>query len=426
MIQSSHRAHGLRFIQHEFQVPLHYQHPQSEQITVFAREVWDANKDRESLPFLVFLQGGPGSEAPRPDGKGGWLKRALESYRVLLLDQRGTGLSSPITFQTLDGKNPQEQATYLAQFRADNIVRDAEFIRKELSPEQAWSLLGQSFGGFCSLSYLSLAPEGLKEVFITGGLAAIHHSADELYDATYPIVLEKNKLFFERYPEAQGWVNKIAQLLLEESFFLPDGQRFSVEQFQQLGMSLGSSTGFEHLYYTLERALITVKGKETLSTTFLQDCFSELGYNRHPLFAVLHEAIYCQNSASNWSAQRLRANYPKFNYQVGNNLCFTGEMIYPWMFEQYKNLIPLQKAAQLLAEKADWPILYKSEVLSQNQVPIAAAVYFHDMYVPRDYSLETANFIPNTKVWVTSEYEHNGLRADGEYILDKLMAMINE
>ncbi len=426
MIRSSHRAHGLAFIQHEFQVPLTYQDPKGAQITVFAREVWDTHKDQEGLPFLVFLQGGPGSEAPRPDGKGGWLKRALESYRVLLLDQRGTGLSSPITFQTLDGKNPEEQADYLAQFRADNIVRDAEFIRKELSAKKPWSLLGQSFGGFCSLSYLSLAPEGLKEVFITGGLAAIHHSADELYNTTYPIVLEKNKQFFERYPEAQGWANKIAHLLQEESFYLPDGQRFSVEQFQQLGMALGSSTGFEHLYYTLERALISVNGQETLSTTFLQDCFGELGYNRNPLFAILHEAIYCQNSASNWSAQRLRANYPEFNYQVGNKLCFTGEMIYPWMFEQYQNLISLKEAAQLLAEKADWPILYKPEVLSQNKVPVAAAVYFNDMYVPRDYSLETANSTPNTKVWVTSEYEHNGLRADGEYILDKLMAMINE
>lgn len=426
MLRSSHRAHGLEFIQHEFQLPLDYQRPQAEQLNVFAREVWDSSKNRKTLPFLVFLQGGPGSEAPRPDAAGGWLGRALEAYRVLLLDQRGTGLSSPITFQTLEGKSPQEQAAYLSQFRADNIVRDAEAIRKELSPDRSWSLLGQSFGGFCSLSYLSLAPEGLKEVFITGGLAAIHRSADELYNATYPIVLEKNRLFFERYPEAQDWANKIAHLLQEQSYYLPDGQRFSVEQFQQLGLALGSSTGFEQLFYMLERALIKTKNKTTLSTTFLQDCYSELGYNRNPLFAILHEAIYCQHNASNWSAQRLRANYPALNYEAGKNLYFSGEMIYPWMFKQYKNLIPLQEAAQILAEKTDWPSLYRPEVLSENQVPVAAAVYFNDMYVPRDYSLETAASIPKTRVWVTSEYEHNGLRADGAHILNKLMAMLNE
>jgi hypothetical protein len=55
--------------------------------------------------------------------------------------------------------------------RADSIVRDAELVRKVLVPLKGrWSILGQSFGGFCCLSYLSLAPEGLAEVLITGGL----------------------------------------------------------------------------------------------------------------------------------------------------------------------------------------------------------------------------------------------------------------
>lgn len=41
---------------------------------------------------------------------------------MLFLDQRGTGLSSTITAETLarHGK-PQEQAAYLRHFRADNI-----------------------------------------------------------------------------------------------------------------------------------------------------------------------------------------------------------------------------------------------------------------------------------------------------------------
>jgi len=32
--------------------------------------------------------------------------------------------------------------------------------------------------------------------------------------------------------------------------------------------------------------------------------------------------------------------------------------------------------------------------------------------------------VPNIKLWVTSEYEHNGLRADGEAILDRLLRMV--
>ncbi|UUM32001.1 hypothetical protein [Vibrio japonicus] len=31
--------------------------------------------------------------------------------------------------------------------------------------------------------------------------------------------------------------------------------------------------------------------------------------------------------------------------------------------------------------------------------------------------------IPNSKAWITNEFEHNGLRADGERILDNLIEM---
>ena len=86
-----------------------------------------------------------------------------------MLDQRGTGRSSPIG--TLPGLTGREQAQRLVHYRADAIVRDAEHIRRELGIEQ-WSLLGQSFGGLCVMSYLSMAPEGLREAFVTGGLAA--------------------------------------------------------------------------------------------------------------------------------------------------------------------------------------------------------------------------------------------------------------
>ena len=78
------------------------------------------------------------------------------------MDQRGTGLSSTITAGTLALQgNAIKQAEYLKNFRADNIVRDCEAIRRYLTtdfPEKKrkWSVIGQSFGGFCIGSYLSL------------------------------------------------------------------------------------------------------------------------------------------------------------------------------------------------------------------------------------------------------------------------------
>src|SRR5690242_3628937 len=98
----AHEIHGLVITDHEFAMPLDHSRPDVETITVFAREV--AADDGRDRPFLVFFQVGPGSEAPRPTtpSSPSWLPRALKDYRVLLLDQRGTGRSTPVG--TLPGK----------------------------------------------------------------------------------------------------------------------------------------------------------------------------------------------------------------------------------------------------------------------------------------------------------------------------------
>src|SRR4051794_174913 len=139
----TYRPPGLVLTEHELEVPLDHAAPAGERITVFAREV--ADPDGLDRPFLVFLQGGPGFEANRPADSStpGWLPRALKDFRVLLLDQRGTGRSTPVG--ELPGRTPHEQADYLAHFRADSIVRDAEHIRDALGAGR-WSILGQSFG----------------------------------------------------------------------------------------------------------------------------------------------------------------------------------------------------------------------------------------------------------------------------------------
>ncbi len=408
---------------HRFTVPLEHARPGGPSLTVFAREVRARERDEADQPYLVFLQGGPGSAAPRPETRSGWLGRALQDYRVLLLDQRGTGLSFPVSFQTLAALTPEAQAEYLSHFRADAIVADAERIRRELSPDEPWAILGQSFGGFCALHYLSAAPEGLREVFITGGVPSLTRPAEDVYRATYPRVEAKNRAFFARYPWAQEICGRIAYTLSRQDVRLPNGQRLTVEQFQQLGMAFGASGGFETVMDRLERAFVSVNGRDELSHIFLYELLSELNYHTHPIFSILHEAIYCQEEASNWAAERVRREFPQFDYALERPFLFTGEMIYPCMFEQYETLKPLRDAAERLATKHDWPRLYDLDSLAKNTVPVAAALYYHDMYVDLDYALETAAHVPNLKTWITSEYEHNGLRADGDTILSKLIAL---
>ncbi|QSX32247.1 alpha/beta fold hydrolase [Shewanella avicenniae] len=413
---------GAVAYKHFFDLPLDYQSPEK-CIRIFAREVRGLQAGAENLPFLVFFQGGPGFGAMRPGANSGWLKRALTEFRVLLLDQRGTGLSSPISYASLQQLTPAQQAEYLQHFRADNIVRDAEAIRQQLSPDQPWSALGQSFGGFCILHYLSVAPEGLKQAFITGGIPSLTRSAAEVYQATFKRVLQKNRDFFNRFSDARALTQQLVSYLRQHQVLLPNGDTLSVEMLQLLGIHLGMEQGAETLYYLLEQALIDTPSGQQLNPLFLAQVNELLSYHTNPIYAILHEAIYCQTDASQWAAHQVRQSLPEFATDA-EELLFTGEMVFPWMFKQINWLTPLAEAAELLAHKADWPTLYDLDQLAQNKVPVAAAIYSNDMYVERQFSEETAALVANMHTWVTSEYEHNGIRMDGEHILNKLIALV--
>jgi pimeloyl-ACP methyl ester carboxylesterase len=420
------RIPGFVLTDHTFTVPLDYANPTGAQIDIFAREVAAVSKEYAEQPWLLFLQGGPGGKSPRPPAGGGWIKRATQDYRVLLLDQRGTGRSTPATRQTLEQLgSPKAQADYLAHFRADSIVRDAESIRHALlGTNTPWSILGQSYGGFCALTYLSFAPQGLREAFITGGLAPLAGGPDDVYRLTYRRVLERNQRYFARYPLDQEKVQMIAQYLTDHVVRLPNGDLLTPQAFQALGGGLGTSDGFEPIHYLIDEAFVEGPHGFELSDTFLYGLIGDLSFAGRPLYAILHESIYCQGSGSHWSAERMRAEYPEFTWSPGQPFLFTGEMIYPWMFETDGALRPLREAAELLAQRTDWPALYDLEQLRANTVPVAAAVYDEDMYVERAYSLQTARAVRGCQIWVTNEYQHNGLRADGDRVLGRLIGMV--
>ena len=122
----------------------------------------------------------------------GWLDRALKDFRVLLLDQRGTGRSTPVT--------GRECAEYLTHFRADTIVRDCRAASARRSARSRWSVLGQSYGGICSSTYLSFAPDGLREAFITGGAPGDRRAGRRRLQRHLGADGERNRRYYERYP----------------------------------------------------------------------------------------------------------------------------------------------------------------------------------------------------------------------------------
>ncbi len=421
----SYRQPGTVLTDHAFTVPLDHARPGGEQVRLFARAVVAADKAADDLPWLLFLQGGPGFGSPRPVGRESWLDRSLSDYRVLLLDQRGTGRSSPASRRTLAGLgSASAQAEYLSHFRADAIVADAELIRKELAGDEPWSVLGQSFGGFCTVSYLSLAPEGIREALITGGLPGLDASADEVYRATYPLVARKNAEHYARYPQDVELAMDIARELAAGKTRLPSGAPLTVQAFQSLGQMLGTSTGTHTLHYLLENAFA---GGE-LSDDFLYQAQARLTFSSGPLYALVHEACYAQGGATGWAAQRVRAEFGEFDAGAALDgdgpLLFTGEMIYPWMFDNDPVLAPLAEAAEILAGRDSWPPLYDADRMRANDVPAAAAVYVDDMYVPLQLSVPTARAIRGLRPWITNEYEHDGLRVSGGKVLDRLIAMV--
>jgi hypothetical protein len=169
---------------------------------------------------------------------------------------------------------------------------------------------------------------------------------------------------------------------------------------------LGMSDGAERLHYLLEQP--------PDAPGFGHDLESETAFARNPLYAILHEACWADGGATRWAAERTRPDDGTAPEALA------GEHVFAWMFEEIGALAPLREAAQILAEH-EWPRLYDPDVLAANEVPAAAAVYANDHYVPRALSERTAERIAGLRVWLTSEYEHDGLRQDGDRVLSRLL-----
>lgn len=409
---------GLVFTDHTFDVPLDHADPGGASIEVFAREVTAPGAVVEGLPWLLFLQGGPGGKSPRPGGEAdGWLTRAVRTHRVLLLDQRGTGRSTPVTARTVRGMEPAALAGYLRLFRADSIVADAELIRARLCGGVPWETLGQSYGGFVTLTYLSRHPEGLRACHVTGGIPGITATADDVYAHTYPRVAAKNTAYYRRYPQDVAAVRAIADHLDTTEVLLPDGDRLTTRRFRLLGNAFGMSDGYERVHWMIEEAW---HGDE-LSAGFLYQVMGVTGFVDSPIFALQEFTYGKGDGPTRWAADRAMSDHPEFASDA-TPLLFTGEMMYPWMFREIAALRPFAEAADLLAAADDWPALYDPARLAANEVPLVAAVYADDMYVDADLQRRTLDAIGNSRAWVTNEYEHDGLRKDPR-VLTRLLDM---
>lgn len=347
-----------------FEVPRDYSKPDLGTIQLFARAVTKHSKpittpakDEPQKPWAVFLEGGPGFPPP-PPARSPLTELILDrGYQLLYLDPRGTGLSTPVSASTLALKGgPSEQAAYLMSFRADSIVEDCEAIRRTLTrdyPENTkkWSVIGQSFGGFCILNYLSKHPSGLAEAFTLGGLGALTATASEVYELCFAKVIERNNAYYNKYPEDIATIRNVASYISshENGIPLPGGGTLTVPRLLTMGSVLGFHGGIDEIHDQILRMSTDLSQFSfiTRATLAAYQTHIDIPFDSAIIYAILHEPLYNQKKASNWAAysvgrglkefQWLRPNWTINNEKEQSNtpLFFSGEMIFPFMFDVY-------------------------------------------------------------------------------------------
>jgi pimeloyl-ACP methyl ester carboxylesterase len=408
-----------------------------ETIEVYAREVRALDRADVEAPYLVFLQGGPGQRSPRPGAEQpAWLAWALRRYHVVLLDQRGTGASTPQHRHGLTARAARDgvpaTADRVAQFRADAIVADCEALRRHLLGDVPWTVLGQSFGGFCAWTYLSQAPQGLAAAYVTGGVPPMTADVDTIYRRTHAALARRQQALDEAHPRTRVQLAEVAAHLERCAEHLATGERLTPGRLQEVGILLGTTGGVDVLAHLADDAW--AEPGVALSDTFLSQVADQVSFARAPLYALLHEACYVDARpdtpiVTDWSAQRVREQLGvPATVQTGDDgvdrLPLTGEMIYPHTVAGDPSLAPLRDLAQALAEYPWTRPLYDPEVLARNTVPVAAMVYTQDMYVDVELSRRAAALTGAVQLVEDDVHHHDALRRVGAPVLDRLEAAL--
>lgn len=448
----------------------------------------------EQLPHLisrnkksklrVYLCGGPGEENPPdriPELNRHYLGKGFEDC-IVYPDYRGTGQS--VEIRGCDGKpdpdctkfmrllRPQDHPNntdtdltndevvsmtrLLTLFRQDYIVRDLEAIRQCLLisglRNNKWDLVGQSFGGWISLSYLSYYPEGINTSSITAGLAPIGKSPDEIYSALFKVVRERNEEYYAEYPEDIERVKAIVIHLIagssrhEAGFPLPSGGRLGPRRFLCIGRLLGSRPRWKDLHRLIDVMDndFSTAGRLTDTTLRLYEEIDTWRLDKRPLYYLLHEAMYCRKGeTSNWSASRVALKFPAFRWAQHNStwemelihtcsllehdgkVYFSGEMVYPFLMYEYKSLRPLEKVAEALAAHK-WTFDPYHDTLMHNKINVAALSYLGDMHVHTPFAEDTAGMVAGMEHEVLDKssdgllLEHGAIRSQPLDILPKI------
>jgi len=134
---------------------------------------WEQSGNPDGKPVVV-LHGGPGAGS-RP-----WYRRFFDKdrYRIIQLDQRGTGRSTP---------SAAEPDVDLRHNTTWHLVADLELLRRNLGISK-WQLFGGSWGAALALAYAEAHPDAVSELVLRGVFTLRRHEIEWLYEGGAAVI----------------------------------------------------------------------------------------------------------------------------------------------------------------------------------------------------------------------------------------------
>ena len=276
--------------------------------------------------------------------------------------------------------------------------------------------------------------QGLREVFLTGGLAPVGKPPEQVYEATFRTLIQRNKAYYAKFPEDVATVHRLAAYITSQNnaVALPGGGTLTVHRLLASGISFGAHGGLDDVHALILHLKTDLDTLGFFSRAALTRVENFSSFDTNVIYAILHEAIYCHGPGivSNWAAFRVGKGLPSFRWldehaqiPAGEPMFFSGEMIFPFLFQTFPGLERLRHVAIRLAHYDGWPMLYDEFQLRQNTVPVYAASFVHDMYVDFGLARETAAKIRGCKVFETNIMYHNAVRAKTAEVWEALMQL---
>jgi hypothetical protein len=214
---------------------------------------------------------------------------------------------------------------------------------------------------------------------------------------------------------------------------LPSGGVLTVRGLLTLGRYFGFHGGLDTVHNLILRAKLDLAQFSFVSRPTLAALEQALTFDDNVIYAILHEAVYCQGMESDWSAERVGRSFKEFQWLAGSPqsassvretpLFFSGEMIYPFLFDAFPELKKLAAVANLIAKFEDWPDLYDEWQLARNSTTLYAATFIDDMYVDFGLAQDTVKLVKNCRQHITNAMYHNAIRAKPDDVLKELFAL---